>query len=168
MADIGESETLLLCGDFNGHVEKHAAGYNVVHGGFGFEGGRGKGEGGVYQSSVANPLLFIIVWRPCHKSYAPAVPGRCCMQMTWTYHQSQDGLESRGLHVNMCKTKVIISRPNLGSLRDWQRSMLCVQKRSWQKFYLLLWLLPLGTQAVQHHPGKTDTRFPLNVADVLV
>ena len=36
-SDIDEGERLLICGDMNGYVGVEVDGFNVVHGGYGFE-----------------------------------------------------------------------------------------------------------------------------------
>ena len=85
---------------------------------------------GVHQDSVLSPLLFVIVLEALSRAHRTGCPWemlyaddlvlvsesldvlleRLCM---W-----KDGLESKGLRVNMSKTKIMFSGPNLGSLRD--------------------------------------------------
>ena len=85
---------------------------------------------GVHQGSVLSPLLFIIVLEALSQEFRTGCP--------WELLYADDlvlaadslvglqrklsvwkaGMESKGLRVNMKKTKVMISGPNLGTLKD--------------------------------------------------
>ena len=53
---IDDSETLLICGDFNGHTEKAALGYEGIYGGYGFGKRNIDGER-ILEFAVANNLF---------------------------------------------------------------------------------------------------------------
>ena len=53
---IDDSETLLVCGDFNGHIRKAALGYEGIHGGYGFGKCSIDGER-ILEFAVANNLV---------------------------------------------------------------------------------------------------------------
>ena len=56
-----ESRSVLICGDFNGHIGASAAGYEEVHGGLVFGKKNADGER-VLEFSVANNLLVANSW----------------------------------------------------------------------------------------------------------
>ena len=53
---IDDSETLLICGDFNGHIGKAALGYDGTHGGYSF-GKRNIDHEKILEYAVANNLV---------------------------------------------------------------------------------------------------------------
>ena len=55
LAEFPSNEIVILCGDWNGHVGNLSAGYEGIHGGFGF--GDNDGER-VLDFSVANNLVI--------------------------------------------------------------------------------------------------------------
>ena len=85
---------------------------------------------GVHQGSVLSPLLFILVLEALSKGFRTGVPlellyaddlvviadslEECLARLkAW-----KDGMECKGLRVNMKKTKLMISGPGLNLLRD--------------------------------------------------
>ena len=87
-------------------------------------------EVGVHQGSVLSPLLFILVLEALSREFRTGVPWELlyaddlaviaeslneCIDKLKAW---KDGMESRGLRVNMKKTKLMISGPGLNLLRD--------------------------------------------------
>jgi len=87
---------------------------------------------GVHQGSVLNPLLFILVLEALSREFRTGVPWSSCMPMTlwlsrtlWSLEECiskllvwKAGMESKGLRVNMKKTKFLISGVGLKLLQD--------------------------------------------------
>ena len=85
---------------------------------------------GVHQGSVLSPLLFILVLEALSREFRTGVPWELlyaddlaviadsleeCITKLTTW---KDGMEGRGLRVNMKKTKLMVSGPGLDLLRD--------------------------------------------------
>ncbi len=56
VAKVGESEMLVQCGDFNGHIGHSSDGYDGIHGGFGY-GQRNEGGDRLLEFAVAHDLV---------------------------------------------------------------------------------------------------------------
>ena len=61
LAKSTDTQEVLICGDFNGHIEASAAGYEEVHGSLGFGKRNADGER-VLEFSVANNLVVANSW----------------------------------------------------------------------------------------------------------
>ena len=61
LAKITDTQEVLICGDFNGHIGARAAGYEEVHGGLAFGKRNADGER-VLEFSVANNLVVANSW----------------------------------------------------------------------------------------------------------
>ncbi|KAM9364970.1 cilia- and flagella-associated protein 43 [Pholidichthys leucotaenia] len=85
---------------------------------------------GVHQGSILSTLLFIIVLEALSQVYCTGCPWEMLYADNVVLISEsldsllekpsawEDGLESKGLCVNMGKTKIMFTGPNLGSLRD--------------------------------------------------
>ena len=85
---------------------------------------------GVHQGSVLSPLLFIIVLEALSRSFRSsclyellyaddlAIIASSKEELLERLKQWKDGMEAKGLRVNMKKTKIMISGRNLGTLKD--------------------------------------------------
>ena len=85
---------------------------------------------GVHQGSVLSPLLFIIVLEALSKDHRIGVPWELLFaddlvivdtsleRLIERVLEWKNGLESKGLRVNMSKTKFMVSGRNLGVLHD--------------------------------------------------
>ena len=85
---------------------------------------------GVHQGSVLSPLLFIIVLEALSRSFKSGCPYELLYaddlviiastkeELLLRLKQWKNGMESKGLRVNMKKTKIMISGPQLGTLKD--------------------------------------------------
>ncbi|XP_060770545.1 uncharacterized protein LOC132881740 [Neoarius graeffei] len=85
---------------------------------------------GVHQGSVISPLLFVIVLEVLSHDFSTGaswerlyaddlvIVAETLEELSGKFLLWKNGLELRGLRVNMAKMKVIISSPNLNSLRD--------------------------------------------------
>jgi hypothetical protein len=84
---------------------------------------------GVHQGSVLSPLLFIIVLEALSREFRSGCPwellyaddlaivDKSLEALTERLSSWKAGMEGKGLRVNMKKTKVMITGPNLDSLR---------------------------------------------------
>ena len=85
---------------------------------------------GVHQGSVLSPLLFIIVLEALSRNFRSGCPYELLYADDLAIIASskeellerlklwKDGMESKGLRVNMKKTKIMVSGRNLGTLKD--------------------------------------------------
>ena len=85
---------------------------------------------GVHQGSVISPLLFIIVLEALSRSFKSGCPYELLYaddlaiivsfeeELLLQIKKWKDDMESKGLRVNMKKTKIMISGLNLGTLKD--------------------------------------------------
>ena len=85
---------------------------------------------GVHQGSVLSPFLFVIVLEALSRDFSTGAPWELLYaddlviaaesldELADKFLLWRNGLESRELKVNMKKTKVMISGPNLNTLRD--------------------------------------------------
>ena len=85
---------------------------------------------GVHQGSVLSPLLFIIVLEALSREFRTGCPwellyaddlviiAESMEELEVKLEQWKKGMEAKGLRVNMAKTKVMISGPELHTLKD--------------------------------------------------
>ena len=85
---------------------------------------------GVHQGSVLSPLLFILVLEALSKEFRMGCPwellyaddlviiSESLEELLERLNRWKTGMEAKGLRVNMGKTKVMISAPNLHTLKD--------------------------------------------------
>ena len=118
---------------------------------------------GVHQGSVLSPLLFIIVLEALSREFQTGCPwellyaddlmisAESMEELLVKLKTWKAEMERKGLRVNMGKTKIMVSGPNLDLLKKSgkDRSLWRLSDRCRKKCYLLWWLLVLDPQEMQ-------------------
>ena len=118
VAKIPLSEVLIPGGDWNGHVGRAADGFEEVHGGYGYgvrndEGGRLLDFAVAHDLVIGNTLPWELFFADDLVIIATSLEE--CVERVKVW---KEGLESKGLHVNMTKTKFMASGLGLDILQD--------------------------------------------------
>ena len=116
---------------------------------------------GVHQGSVLSPLLLILVLEALSRQFRTSVPWELlyaddlavmadsleeCIARLKVY---KEGMERKGLRVNIKKTKLMVSGPGLDLLRDWSVPLCSLSEWCWCELYPVLAVHVLGAQEVQ-------------------
>ena len=117
---------------------------------------------GVHQGSVLSPLLFIIVLEALSREFRTGCPwellyaddlmisAESMEELLVKLKTWKAEMKRKGLRVNMGKTKIMVSGPNLDLLKKiWKGSLWRLSDRCRKKCYLLWWLLVLDPQEMQ-------------------